>query len=123
MIKKVVFLVAVMLMLVPAFCMAKKSRPNIILMMADDQGWGVVIYNGHDELKTPELDEMAAQGVRFTRFYSASSVCSPTRGSVLTGRNPGRYRCHNWGCDLPLDEQTLAEVLQKEGYRTAHFGK
>lgn len=101
----------------------KDNRPHIILCMTDDQGWGDVSYNGHNELKTPELDKMSKAGVRFNRFYAASSVCSPTRGSVLTGRNPERFRCYDWGCDLPLAEQTIAEVLRDNGYTTAHFGK
>ena len=62
------------------------TRPNIILCMADDQGWGDVAYNGHPKLRTPHLDAMAAAGLRFDRFYAAAPVCSPTRGSVLTGR-------------------------------------
>ena len=71
---------------------ASSARPNIILCMTDDQGWGDVGYNGNPILKTPNLDAMAASGVRFDRFYAAYPVCSPTRGSVLTGRNPSRYR-------------------------------
>ncbi len=66
-------------------------RPNVILMMADDLGWGDVGYNGHPHLKTSNLDAMAAAGLRFNRFYSAAPVCSPTRGSCLTGRHPYRY--------------------------------
>ena len=69
------------------------DRPNIILCMTDDQGWGDVAYNGHPVLKTPELDAMAAAGLRFNRFYAAHPQCSPTRGSVLTGRHPIRYGC------------------------------
>ena len=64
--------------------------PNIILIMADDQGWGDVGYNGHPYLKTPHLDAMAQNGAVFTRFYSAGSVCSHTRASVMTGRHPSR---------------------------------
>ena len=59
----------------------RAERPNIILAMADDQGWGDVAYNGHPVLKTPVLDEIAASGLRFDRFYASSPVCSPTRGS------------------------------------------
>lgn len=67
---------------------AEAARPNIILCMADDQGWGDVGYYGKSIAKTPVLDEMAATGLRFDRFYAACPVCSPTRGSVLTGRHP-----------------------------------
>lgn len=66
-------------------------KPNIILCMTDDQGWGDTGYNGHPILKTPHLDEMAAEGLQFNRFYAAAPVCSPTRGSCLTGRHPYRY--------------------------------
>ena len=65
--------------------------PNIILCMGDDHGWDETGYNGHPHLKTPVLDEMAASGLRLDRFYSAHPSCSPTRGSVMTGRHPVRY--------------------------------
>src|SRR5690606_40369025 len=64
------------------------SRPNVLLVLSDDQGWGDVGYNGHPYLRTPELDSLAGQGMTFTRFYAAAPVCSPTRASVLTGRHP-----------------------------------
>jgi len=99
------------------------SRPNIILCMTDDQGWGDTSYNGHPELKTPELDKMAAAGVRFDRFFSAHPMCSPTRASCLTGRSPTRYLCMTWGHDLPLREVTIAEAVKTAGYATGHFGK
>jgi len=99
------------------------ERPNFVLCMTDDQGWGDVGYNGNPVLKTPHLDAMAARGVRFDRFYAAYPVCSPTRGSVLTGRNPSRYRSHSWGYDLPLREVTVAELVKTRGYVTGHFGK
>ena len=76
------------------------SRPNIILAMADDQGWGDMAYNGHPFLKTPVFDEMARTALRFDRFYAAAPVCSPTRGSVLTGRHPVRFGCFAWGRTL-----------------------
>jgi len=99
------------------------SKPNIILCMTDDQGWGDASYNGHPELKTPELDKMAAAGIRFDRFYAAFPLCSPTRASCLTGRYPTRYRCTDWGHDLPLREVTIAEAVKTVGYATGHFGK
>lgn len=98
-------------------------RPNIILCMADDQGWGDVSYNGHEVLKTPALDEMAASALRLDRFYAAAPVCSPTRGSVMTGRNPNRFGCFSWGRTLRPQEVTLAEALKQAGYVTGHFGK
>ena len=99
------------------------ARPNIILCMTDDQGWGDTGYNGHPELKTPELDTMAAAGIRFDRFFSAHPMCSPTRASCLTGRSPTRYLCMTWGHDLPLREVTIAEAVKQAGYATGHFGK
>ena len=92
--------------------------------MSDDQGWGDVGYNGHPILKTPNLDAMAQEGIRFDRFYAAAPVCSPTRGSCLTGRHPFRYGVFwaNIG-RLPREEITLAEALKQQGYKTGHFGK
>ncbi|MBD3675213.1 MAG: sulfatase-like hydrolase/transferase [Planctomycetaceae bacterium] len=100
------------------------DKPNIILMMADDLGWGDVGYNGHDRLLTPHLDRMAAEGIRFNRFYAAAPVCSPTRGSCITGRHPYRYGIYfaNTG-HLPAEEMNLAEFLKTQGYATGHFGK
>ncbi len=103
---------------------SESGRPNVILIMSDDQGWGDVGYNGHPHLKTPNLDTMAANGIQFNRFYSAAPVCSPTRASVLTGRHPYRMGIYfaNVG-HLPQDELTLPEILHKQGYATGHFGK
>ena len=69
----------------------KTERPNVILCMCDDLGWGDTGYNGHPALKTPNLDAMAAAGIKFNRWYSGAPVCSPTRGSCITGRHPYRY--------------------------------
>ena len=66
------------------------KKPNIILIMCDDLGWGDTGFNGNEIIKTPNLDMLAGKGIVFNRFYSASAVCSPTRGSCLTGRNPYR---------------------------------
>jgi len=99
------------------------ARPNIILAMTDDQGWGDVGYNDNADIRTPTLDEMASKGLRFNRFYAAAPVCSPTRGSCMTGRHPNRYGIFSWGYDLPLEEITLAEALKPAGYATGHFGK
>ncbi|TMU50652.1 N-acetylgalactosamine 6-sulfate sulfatase [Flagellimonas algicola] len=92
--------------------------------MTDDQGWGDTGYNGHPFLKTPNLDKMAANGVVFNRFYAASAVCSPTRGSALTGRHPLRYGICTANCGhIESEEITLAELVKEEGYTTGHFGK
>jgi len=99
-------------------------RPNIVLVMADDLGYGDVGYSGNPVLKTPCLDTMAREGVRLDRFYAAAPVCSPTRGSCITGRHPYRYGIE-WAGETPLkrEEITLAEDLKAAGYATGHFGK
>ena len=89
-----------------------KSLPNIVLVMADDQGWGDMAYNGHPLLKTPNFDKAAATGLRFDRFYAAAPVCSPTRGSVLTGRHPIRFKITNHGRYMRPQETTIAEALR-----------
>ena len=101
----------------------QKSRPNIILVMADDQGWGDIGYNGHPFVQTPALDAMAKEGFVFDRFYAASPVCSPTRASVMTGRNPVRTKVTNHGRYMRPHEQTVAETLKEAGYVTGIFGK
>ena len=80
-----------LMILMTATMVYSADRPNIILLMGDDHGWDETGYNGHPHLKTPVLDEMAANGLRLDRFYSAHPSCSPTRGSVITGRHPNRY--------------------------------
>ena len=100
-----------------------ETRPNIILVMADDQGWGDMAYNGHPVLQTPNFDNLSASGLRFDHFYAAAPVCSPTRGSVMTGRHPNRFGCFSWGHTLRPQEITIAEALQSAGYVTGHFGK
>jgi arylsulfatase A-like enzyme len=102
---------------------AVAERPNLILCMTDDQGWGDVSYNGLREIATSNLDAMAASGLRFNRFYSAAPVCSPTRGSVLTGRHPNRYGCFLYGYPLRREERTIAQAVKAAGYATGHFGK
>jgi arylsulfatase A-like enzyme len=97
--------------------------PNIVLVMADDQGWGDMAYNGHPHLKTPNFDALAREGVRFDQFHAAAPVCSPTRASVMTGRTPNRMGCFSWGHSLRPQEITVAEALKTAGYRTGHFGK
>lgn len=99
------------------------ERPHIVLVMADDMGWGQTGYRGHPVLKTPHLDAMAAAGLRFNRFYAGSPVCSPTRASVLTGRSPDRAGVLTHGYALRPQEKTLAQALKQAGYITGHFGK
>ena len=91
--------------------------------MTDDQGWGQTGYYNHPVLDTPNLDNMAANGIRFDRFYAAAPVCSPTRASILTGRTNNRTGVPSHGYALRTQEKTLAVALKKAGYSTAHFGK
>ncbi len=102
---------------------AESGLPNIILCMGDDHGWDETGYNGHPHLKTPVLDEMAASGLRLDRFYSAHPSCSPTRGSVMTGRHPNRYGTFSPGYSIRPQEITIAQLLSGAGYRCGHFGK
>ena len=98
------------------------ERPNFILCMTDDQGWGDVSYNGLKDIKTANLDAMACSGLRLNRFYAAP-VCSPCRGSVMTGRHYSRYGCNRPGSPLRIEEMTIAQALHGAGYVTGHFGK
>ncbi len=102
---------------------AAPTRPNIVLMMADDQGWGETGYNGHPQVKTPVLDEMARTALRLDRFYAASPVCSPTRASVMTGRHANRSGAFAPNWSTRPEEITIAQILKSAGYRTGHFGK
>tara|TARA_R110002167_G_scaffold91458_1_gene245994 strand:- start:34118 stop:35659 length:1542 start_codon:yes stop_codon:yes gene_type:complete len=119
-------------LLAPSLSLAKSDtglstgslKTNVILLMSDDQGWGDVGYNGNPIIHTPSLDKMAQESIKLDRFYAAAPVCSPTRGSVLTGRHPFRYGIEWAGIGhLPSNELTIAEVLSDNGYQTGHFGK
>jgi arylsulfatase A len=101
------------------------ERPNILLMVSDDQGWWDVGVNGNPDIETPTLDRLAREGVNLTRFYAAP-VCSPTRAGLMTGRyalRAGVYNTRFGGDSLRESEITLAEVLEQQGYRTGIFGK
>jgi arylsulfatase A-like enzyme len=97
--------------------------PNIVLIYADDLGWGDVGFNGRTEWRTPNLDRLGARGTVFQRFYTAAVVCSPSRAALMTGK----YTIHNGvignGEDLSSREVTIAEALKARGYATAMFGK
>jgi len=103
---------------------AAADKPNIILMMADDLGYGDTGFNGNEIIQTPELDQMAKDGVKLTHFYAGGPVCSPTRGTCLTGRHYYRYGIFSANIGhLPRQEITLARMLKEQGYTTGHFGK
>lgn len=116
------------------------SQWNLVFILADDLGWSDLECYGSDLHETPHLNRLAERGVKFTNAYAASPVCTPTRASILTGKHPARLHMTVWReaatnrgqrkllepmtrGDLPLEELTLAEVLQEHGYYTAHVGK
>lgn len=90
------------------------KRPNIILVMSDDQGWGQTSYNNHPILKTPNLDKMSENGIRFNRFYAGAPVCSPSRASVLTGRSNDRTGVYSAGYALCSQEKPLPRHCKKQ---------
>ncbi|MDZ7723610.1 MAG: sulfatase [candidate division KSB1 bacterium] len=118
---------------------ATPRRPNIIMILVDDLGWTDLGCFGSDLYKTPNIDRMARDGVRFSDAYAACTVCSPTRASLMTGKYPARLHITDWiaghsfqnakllppdwTLQLPLEETTIAEALKNEGYSTVHIGK
>jgi len=104
------------------------NRPNVILLLVDDMGYGDLTCYGGQAVHTPSIDELAQQGMRFTRFYSASAVCSPSRAAILTGRYPLRYNIRRHLRDvkgeyLPVTGKEIPNLLKEAGYATAHIGK
>ncbi len=103
----------------------KNIRPNVIIILSDDQGWGDLSVNGNRNLSTPNIDRLAKDGASFTRFF-VSPVCSPTRAELLTGRyhpRSGVFSTSEGGERMDPDETTIAEIFKKSGYNTAVFGK
>ena len=118
---------------------AAQERPNVVLILADDLGWTQLGSYGGQAYRTPNIDRLAGEGLRFTDAYSAAAVCSPTRAALISGQYPGRLhltnhirgrdvlgkpvREPNWHSYLDLEVTTLGEIFKRNGYRTAHFGK
>jgi N-acetylgalactosamine-6-sulfatase len=110
---------------------APDKRPNVVIILADDLGWGDLGCYGHPKFKTPNLDRMAAEGARLTDFYSTCPYCAPSRAALLTGRyqfrsGVTRNPAPDAGVDdvgIPASETTLAEVFKSAGYRTICIGK
>ena len=106
------------------------KRPNVIFILTDDLGYGDLACYGHPTIKTPNLDKLAKDGMRFTQFYVTSPVCTPSRTSFVTGRHPQRFGIHSADVPeslpryaLPEDAVTIQRLLRRAGYRTAHIGK
>lgn len=124
-----VFLLAALL---ATHARAQERRPNIVIVFADDMGYGDIGAYGHPTIRTPHLDRMAAEGMKFTQFYAAASVCTPSRAALLTGRLPvrsgmasdtRRVLFPDSKLGLPQSEITIAEVLKERSYATAAIGK
>ena len=107
-------------------CKEERSRPNIIVFLADDLGYGDLGCYGNPIIKTPHIDQFARQGVRLTDCHSGGTVCSPSRSALLTGRNPyrsGFFYIQGKNAHLRDEEVTIAEMLRDQGYETSFWGK
>lgn len=123
---------SLLLLLISALTLRAAEKPNFVIILADDLGYGDLGCYGHPTIRTPNLDRMAAEGMRFTDFYSAAEVCTPSRAALLTGRYPVRsgmthdrfrvLRRESMG-HLPDSEVTLAQLLKTQGYSTGAVGK
>jgi len=110
--------------ILPAQC----EKPNVIVFLIDDLGWTDLSCQGSKFYETPNLDKLAASGIRLTNSYSANPVCSPTRAALLTGKAPQRVGITQWipqpsTLHLPAEETTIAEAFQSAGYQTGYIGK
>ena len=123
--------IIILLLVFSALGVSAVERPNILIILTDDQGTIDANCYGSTDLRTPNIDRLAATGVRFTQAY-AHTVCCPARAALMTGRHPQRGGVHHWtqgdmngpdGINMALDEVTLGEALKTVGYRTALFGK
>lgn len=120
------WLILLVVVLLPRLAWA--DRPNIVIFLADDLGYGDLACYSNKVIQTPHLDAFAKDGVQLTQCYAASAVCSPSRSAILTGRTPHRNGVYTWiqeGAEVHLrtSEITLPKLLQKAGYATAHVGK
>lgn len=122
-------MLAASLFAAPAWAQDKPAaKPNILIILCDDLGYGDLRCYGHPAIKTPNLDKLASRGMRFTQCYAAAPVCSPSRAGILTGRIPSRMGVYTWIAEnnpmqLRREEITLAALLKRAGYRTAQIGK
>ncbi len=129
MLRRTASVVVALCVSVSAPAIANARQPNIIVIFTDDQGSVDAGCYGTGDIQTPALDALAARGTRFTQFYAASAVCSPSRAGLLTGRYParagleGNASSSRGGHGLPPSEETMAELFKSSGYATAHIGK
>ncbi len=128
------FLAALILVTVASASAADERPPNIVFIMADDLGWNELGCYGQTKINTPRLDQLAAEGMRFTQAYSGNAVCAPSRCVLMTGKHPGTAAVRNNRSmiaqgepegqhPLPAEEVTIAEALKPEGYISGAFGK
>ncbi|QSO54099.1 sulfatase-like hydrolase/transferase [Alicyclobacillus curvatus] len=101
----------------------REKKPNILLITTDQQHANTIHALGNEAIKTPNLDQLARDGVSFTRAYTANPVCSPSRSSILTGEYPSRHKCWNIGVKLDEERTFFSDTLRHAGYKTALFGK
>ena len=116
---------AVALVLLLASCARQAGPPNIIYIMADDLGYGHLGVYGQEKILTPHIDQLAAEGMRFTQAYAGSTVCAPSRSVLMTGLHGGHtpIRRNGGGASLEAGDVTIAEVLKQAGYATGGYGK
>ncbi|PQO48131.1 sulfatase [Blastopirellula marina] len=122
------FLLAVTAVLVSATIASADQRPNFLVIMCDDLGYGDLECYGHPSIRTPNLNKLADEGVRFTSYYSAAPVCSPSRAGLITGQTPTQVGIYDWipgGSPMHVraEEVTLPRLLKQAGYETGLFGK
>jgi arylsulfatase A-like enzyme len=133
--QRTVVFMAFVLIFCPSIFAESPKRPNVVLILIDDMGWGDFSCFGNAEGKTPHVDRLAAEGIRFSQFYVNAPICSPSRCALTTGQYPQRWQINsflnnradnqrrgiaNW---LDPNAPTLARMLQQSGYATGHFGK
>ncbi|MGQ1785337.1 sulfatase [Saccharicrinis sp. GN24d3] len=129
--KNILVLIVVSTMLSCTFSNPEK-KPNVVFLLIDDMGWMDIGANGSTFYETPNIDKLTSEGVRFTQAYAASPICSPTRASILTGKNPARINLTQWiggpgnpdyERNLPLEEVLFPEIMQEAGYKNIFLGK
>jgi len=120
--------ITILLLTMASSILAADTRTNFLIILCDDLGYGDLACYGHSKIKSPNLDKLAAEGMKLTDCYSAAPVCSPARAGMLTGRTPYRYGVYDWippnaSMHLIKKEITVAAILKSVGYATCHVGK